>query len=83
MGLPLLAVYLRKQEQAPFVFWTEGSLKLAAVQLQRDTLNMQVLLWPAHHFLQEFFSGFRFIKLKCTEWKKKFKVGWLLEFIIE
>lgn len=77
MGLSLLAVSLRKLEQVPFVFWMEGSLKLAAVQLQRDTLyvdlNMQVFLWPAHHFLQEFFSGFRFIKLKCTEWKKKYQ----------
>lgn len=58
VGLPLLAVSLRKLEQVPFGFWMEGSLKLAAIQLQRDTLcvdlSMQVFLWPADHFLQVF-----------------------------
>lgn len=73
--LLLLALSLRRQELVPLVFWIEGSLQLTAVQ--GDTLNvdlnMQMFLWPAHHFLQEFFSSFRFIKLKCTEWKNNSK----------
>lgn len=68
MGLLLLAVSLRKQELVPLGFWIEGSLKLTAVQLQRKTLNvdlnMQVFLWPAHHFLQEFFSSLQVYKIK-------------------
>lgn len=70
----MLAVSLRKQELVPLGFWIEGSLKLTAVQLQREILNvdlnMQVFVWPAHHFLQELFSSFEFMKLKRTEWKK-------------
>lgn len=49
-------------------------MKLTAVQLQRHflnvDLNMQIFLWLAHCFLQEHFSSFKCIKLKCAEWKR-------------
>lgn len=69
--LLLLAVFSEKAGAGSFCFF---GLRGAWNWLQRNTLNLDlnihVFLWPAYHFLQEFFSGFRFIKLKCTEWGK-------------
>lgn len=62
----MFALSLRKQELVPLVFWIEGSLELTAVQ--RDTpnvdLNVQVFLWPAHHFLQEVSLQLQVYKIK-------------------
>lgn len=65
--------------------WTEGSLKLPAVQLDLNAdRNMQRFLLLASHFLQEHSSNFRYIKLKCTKQKEiEFTAGLLLNFIIE
>lgn len=45
---------------------------------------MQRFLLLASHFLQEYSSNFRYIKLKCTKQKEiEFTAGLLLNFIIE